>query len=142
MHLGRRRLLAAEVEDRALAEQPVGLLAPAPRECVVDHLEHPAPRRARRVQRAALDERLSRAATIAAAAASPTFFTALSPKRIFPSTTAKSRWDEFTSGGSTAISISAQAFTYRGTRSLVFITDEISAAMYSHGWFAFSQAVR
>ena len=25
---------------------------------------------------------------------------------------------------------------------LVFITDEISAAMYSHGWFAFSQAVR
>ena len=61
VHLGRRRLLAAEVEDRALAEQPVGLLAPAPRECVVDHLEHPAPRCSRRVQRAALDQRLERA---------------------------------------------------------------------------------
>ena len=84
-------------------------------------------------QREANEPPLSRAATIAAAAASPTFFTALSPKRIFPSTTAKSRWDELTSGGSTAIPISAQAFTYSGTRSLVFITDEISAAMYSHG---------
>jgi hypothetical protein len=32
--------------------------------------------------------------------------------------------------------------TYSGTRSFVFMTDEISAAMYSHGWFAFSHAVR
>ena len=45
-------------------------------------------------------------------------------------------------GGSTSIPSSSQAFTYSGTRSFVLITDEIRAAMYSHGWFAFSQAVR
>ena len=84
----------------------------------------------------------SRSATIARAHVSPTFFTAFRPKRIFPSTTAKSFCDVFTSGGSTSIPISWHAFTYSGTRSFVFMTDEISAAMYSQGWFAFSQAVR
>ena len=49
--------------------------------------------------------------TIASAAASPTFFTAFSPKRIFPSTIAKSVWEELTSGGRTSIPISLQAFT-------------------------------
>ena len=84
----------------------------------------------------------SRAATIERAAVSPTALTAFRPKRIFPSTTAKSVCEVLTSGGSTSIPSSSQAFTYSGTRSFVLITDEISAAMYSHGWFAFSQAVR
>jgi hypothetical protein len=53
----------------------------------------------------------SRAATIARHVASPTFFTALSPKRIFPSTTAKSTCDSFTSGGSTSIPSSSHAAT-------------------------------
>jgi hypothetical protein len=48
----------------------------------------------------------SRAATIARAAVSPTFFTAFRPKRIFPSTTAKSHCEKLTSGGSTSIPIS------------------------------------
>jgi hypothetical protein len=52
-----------------------------------------------------------RALMIARAAPSPTPFTALSPKRIFPSTTAKSICDEFTSGGSTSIPISSHALT-------------------------------
>ena len=52
-----------------------------------------------------------RAAMIARAAGSPTFLTAFSPNRIFPSTTAKSCADEFTSGGSTSIPISAHAAT-------------------------------
>ena len=51
----------AEVEDRALAGEPVGLLAAAPRERRLEHLEHPLARRAGRVERAALDERLERA---------------------------------------------------------------------------------
>ena len=84
----------------------------------------------------------ARAATIIRAAVSPTFFTALSPNRILPPTTAKSQSDSFTSGGSTSMPMSWQALTYRGTRSFVFITEEISAAMYSHGWFARSHAVR
>ena len=45
----------------------------------------------------------SRARTIERHADSPTFFTAFSPKRIFPSTTAKSIADVFTSGGSTSM---------------------------------------
>jgi hypothetical protein len=45
----------------------------------------------------------SRAVTIATHAASPTFLTAFRPKLILPSTTAKSTWDAFTSGGSTSI---------------------------------------
>jgi hypothetical protein len=53
----------------------------------------------------------SRAATIARAADSPTFFTAFRPNRIFPSTTAKSTADSFTSGGRTAIFISSHAAT-------------------------------
>ena len=47
----------------------------------------------------------------ARAAPSPTFFTAFRPKRIFPSTTAKSACDAFTSGGSTSIPISSHAAT-------------------------------
>ena len=53
----------------------------------------------------------SRARTIARHADSPTFFTALRPKRIFPSTTAKSIIDVFTSGGSTSIARSWHALT-------------------------------
>ena len=52
-----------------------------------------------------------RASTILRAAASPTFLTAFSPNRIFPSTTAKSHSDSFTSGGSTSIPSSWQALT-------------------------------
>jgi hypothetical protein len=52
-----------------------------------------------------------RALTMARAAESPTFLTAFSPKRIAPSTTAKSHADSFTSGGSTSIPISRQAAT-------------------------------
>ena len=84
----------------------------------------------------------SRARMIARAADSPTDLTAFRPKRIFPSTTAKSVCEVLTSGGSTSIPSSSHAFTYSGTRSFVLITEEISAAMYSHGWFAFSHAVR
>jgi hypothetical protein len=50
-----------EVEDRALSGEPVRLLALAPRERLLEHLEHPETRVAGRVQRAALDERLERA---------------------------------------------------------------------------------
>ena len=53
----------------------------------------------------------SRAATIARHADSPTFLTAFRPKRIFPSTTAKSTCEAFTSGGSTSMPISWQALT-------------------------------
>ena len=53
----------------------------------------------------------SRARTIARHADSPTFFTAFRPKRIFPSTTAKSIIDVFTSGGSTSIARSWHALT-------------------------------
>ena len=53
----------------------------------------------------------SRACTIARAAESPTFLTAFSPKWILPSTTAKSYWEPFTSGGSTSTPISWQAAT-------------------------------
>ena len=38
--------------------------------------------------------------------------------------------------------ISSQRATKNGTLSLVDITEEISAAMYSAGWLAFSHAVR
>ena len=86
-----------------------------PRRRLVEHLEHPPPRRPGRVERAALDEassaRLftscgstrsqksqidangppsSRAARIEREPPLPTFFTAFSPKRILPSTHAKS----------------------------------------------------
>src|SRR5262245_62906512 len=56
--------LACEIEgvkDGALAGEPVGLLLPAPRERGLERLPHAAPSRARRVERAALDERLERA---------------------------------------------------------------------------------
>src|SRR3954471_2477260 len=59
--LGRGLLLVAEVEDRALAGDLVGLRAAAPGERLLDALEHPAPSRAGRVERAAFDERLERA---------------------------------------------------------------------------------
>ena len=38
--------------------------------------------------------------------------------------------------------ISSQRATKNGTLSLVAMTEEISAAMYSAGWLAFSHAVR
>ena len=47
--------------------------------------------------------------------------------------TTKSWSDELTSGGSTSIPISSQRLTKNGTLSLVDITDEITAAMYSAG---------
>ena len=50
----------AEVEDRSLAGEPVGLLLAAPRERLLEALQHPAPRAAGGVQGAALDERLQR----------------------------------------------------------------------------------
>ena len=116
----------AEVEDRALPERPVGLLRlPAPSAC--SSTSSIALARAGRA-RAALDERLERALVHElrvdalgevpdrrerpalgargddrAAADSPTFLTAFRPKRILPSTTAKSTCDSFTSGGSTSI---------------------------------------
>ena len=106
----------AEVEDRALAGEPVGLRRAGRSESACSSASSiPCRERARRVERAALDERLeralvhhlrvdplgevperlerppsSRAATIARAAESPTFLTAFRPKRILPSTTAKS----------------------------------------------------
>src|SRR6185437_5603648 len=67
---GDRRMMAcrrvapvrvAEVEDRPLAEQLVGLLLLAPGECLLETFEHPSPRRPRRVERPTLDERLERA---------------------------------------------------------------------------------
>ena len=75
----------------------------------------------------------SRAAMIASTAGRPTFFTASRPKRMLPSTTLKSCPDSFTSGGSTSIPMSSQRETKNGTLSLVDITEEISAAMYSAG---------
>src|SRR3954449_359602 len=75
----------------------------------------------------------SRAAMIASTAAAPTFLTASSPKRMLPSTTTKSWPDWFTSGGSTEMPISSQRETKNGTLSLVDMTDEINAAMYSAG---------
>ena len=64
-------------------------------------------------------------------AAAPTFFTASRPKRMLPPTTMKSCPDSLTSGGSTSMPISSQRETKNGTLSLVDMTDEISAAMYS-----------
>ena len=52
-----------------------------------------------------------RAAMIARAAVSPTLLTAFRPKRIFPSTTAKSVCEVFTSGGSTSMPMSWHALT-------------------------------
>ncbi len=70
---------------------------------------------------------------IASTAAWPTFLTASSPKRIdFPETT--NPWsEEFTSGGSTSMPIASHLLTKNGTLSLVDITEEITAAMYSAG---------
>ena len=53
----------------------------------------------------------SRAAMIARTAPSPTRLTAVSPKRILPSTTAKSAWLELTSGGSTSSPIDVHSET-------------------------------
>ena len=50
-----------------------------------------------------------------------------------PCETTKSCPDSFTSGGSTSMPISSQHETKNGTLSLVDMTDEISAAMYSAG---------
>ena len=75
----------------------------------------------------------SRASITASTAAAPTFLTASSPNLIRPSVTTKSWSDSFTSGGSTSMPISSQRETKNGTLSLVDMTDEISAAMYSAG---------
>ena len=53
----------------------------------------------------------SRPAMIARTAPSPTFFTAVRPKRMRPSTTAKSAWLELTSGGSTSMPIDSHSDT-------------------------------
>ncbi len=50
-----------------------------------------------------------------------------------PRLTTKSWPDSLTSGGSTSIPISSQRETKNGTLSLVYITEEIRAAMYSAG---------
>jgi len=114
---------------------------PPPRQGLLHALEHPAPRRPGRIQRAALDQRLQRplvralriyplgevpqgfersppprapAMIARAPAGSPTFLTAFSPKRNLPLDDREGRVaDEFTSGGSTSIPISAQAATGR-----------------------------
>ncbi len=52
---------------------------------------------------------------------------------MLPPTTRKSWLDTLTSGGSTSIPISSQRETKKGTLSLVDMTEEISAAMYSAG---------
>src|SRR3954467_2652964 len=83
-----------------------------------------------------------RASRIAWTATWPTFLTASRPKRMqLPETTKP--WSEvLTSGGSTSIPISSQRLTKKGTLSLVFITEEITAAMYSAGEWALREAGR
>src|SRR5207244_2099076 len=66
-------------------------------------------------------------------AAWPTFLAASSPNRIRLPATTKPWSEELTSGGSTSIPSSWQRLTKNGTLSLVDITEEISAAMYSAG---------
>ncbi len=92
-----------------------------------------------RSQKSQIEEKppSSRARRIASTAEWPTFLTASRPKRIAFSETTKPWSDELTSGGSTSIPISSQRLTKNGTLSLVFITEEISAAMYSAGKLAF-----
>ena len=75
----------------------------------------------------------SRAVRIASTAAWPTFFTASRPKRIDLPLTTNPWSEELTSGGMTSISISAHRLTKNGTLSLVDMTEEITAAMYSAG---------
>jgi hypothetical protein len=133
---GAASALIAEVEDRALAGEAVGLLLSARRERLLERSQHPSPRRpvessaphltsdssarlfttcgSTRSVKSQIDVNGPpplRAAIIERTAPSPTFFTAFSPKRILPSTTAKSVRDEFTSGGSTSIPSSSQALT-------------------------------
>ena len=52
---------------------------------------------------------------------------------MLPSTTMNSWSERLTSGGRISIPICSQRATKNGTLSLVAITDEISAAMYSAG---------
>ena len=52
---------------------------------------------------------------------------------MLPSTTTNSWSERFTSGGRIAIPICSAWATKNGTLSLVSITEEISAAMYSAG---------
>ena len=59
--------------------------------------------------------------------------TASRPKRIAFSLTMKLWSEELTSGGRTSIPISSQRLTKNGTLSFVFMTEEITAAMYSAG---------
>ena len=76
---------------------------------------------------------LSRARLIASTAAWPTPFTASSPKRMLPSTTMNSWSDWLTSGGRISMPMLSAWLTKNGTLSLVSMTEEISAAMYSAG---------
>ena len=81
----------------------------------------------------------SRAAQMASTAAEPTFLTASSPKRM-SSRRAPAVWTTKSCAGlvhvraaAPSMPISSQQETKNGTLSLVDMTDEISAAMYSAG---------
>ncbi len=73
----------------------------------------------------------SRVSMIARTAEWPTFLTASRPKRIELPETTKPWSEELTSGGRTSMPIASQRLTKNGTLSLVDITEEIRAAMYS-----------
>ena len=75
----------------------------------------------------------SRARLIASTAAKPTPFTASRPNRMLPSTTTNSWSESLTSGGTISIPMLSVWLTKNGTLSLVSITEEIRAAMYSAG---------
>ena len=133
MVLGLHLLDRREVEDRALAGEPIGLVLLAQPHRLLEHLELPlrepgsAPHftsasstrlfdtdgstRSAKSQIDSNGPSASRAAMIERHAPSPTPFTALRPKRIFPPTTAKSVIDSFTSGGSTSMPSSLHALT-------------------------------
>ena len=61
---------------------------------------------------------------------------------MLPSKTTKSWSETLTSGGRISIPICSACVAKNGTLSFVDMTELISAAMYSAGKFAFSQAVR
>ena len=89
-----------------------------------------------RVQKSHSDENSppsSRAALIASTAAKPTPFTASSPKRMLPASTTNSWSETLTSGGRMSMPMPSALAAKNGTLSLVSITEEISAAMYSAG---------
>ena len=75
----------------------------------------------------------SRAPTIASTTGSPTFWTALSPKRMASPSGAKLPIEAFTSGGSTVMSMWRHSARYRARRSLLSFVEVSRAAMYSVG---------